>query len=411
MFDLTTIVGALVVAAGGLIMGSSAWPYKLMRTYQFEHWWFVSGVAGLVVMPWTIALLGCHHPWQALGSLPVSAIVLGNLFALGWGIANVLCGLCYYRIGVALTGAILAGLGASAGAIVPMVFKGSGRFQDAPSLGSPAGRAVLVGVAILLAGVVCAALAGFGRDRALKQLQQTSGGFLGGLIMAAIAGVLSSFMAFVFVYSQAPIVAHFSDIEPGQEITVTIGAERHQATVSAEGDAALPPLGSVPVAGVTAAVAEQRIAERIRSAGRGEVPEVRVETGSISATFAVFAVGLMAGALLNIGYAVHRLNRNKSWRVLTQSGTECLLAIAIGVNFSVAVTLMGKGMLLLGALGASIGWGIQQAMQMTGGQLLGFLSGEWRGVRGTPRRQMYLAIAFLIAASVVLAYGNTLAKG
>ena len=110
MFDVTTFAGALVAAAGGLIMGSSAWPYKLMRKYQFEHWWFVSGVAGLVVMPWTIALLGCHHPWQALRSLPVSAIVLGNLFALGWGIANILCGLCYYRIGVALTGAVLAGL-------------------------------------------------------------------------------------------------------------------------------------------------------------------------------------------------------------------------------------------------------------------------------------------------------------
>ncbi len=119
------------------------------------------GVAGLVVMPWTIALLGCHHPLQALRSLPVSAIVLGNLFALGWGIANVLCGLCYYRIGVALTGAVLAGLGASAGAIVPMIFKGSGRFQDAPDLTSSAGMAVLAGVAVLLAGVVFAATGGF----------------------------------------------------------------------------------------------------------------------------------------------------------------------------------------------------------------------------------------------------------
>ena len=36
---------------------------------------------------------------------------------------------------------------------------------------------------------------------------------------------------------------------------------------------------------------------------------------------------------------------------------------------------MGKGMLLLGVLGASVGFGIQQAMQMTGTQLLGFISG------------------------------------
>ena len=68
------------------------------------------------------------------------------------------------------------------------------------------------------------------------------------------------------------------------------------------------------------------------------------------------------GGSLNIGYAVHLLNRNKSWQVLSQSWIEGLLAMLIGVNFSVAVMLMGKGMLLLGALGASIGWGIQQAM-------------------------------------------------
>lgn len=411
MFDLTTFAGALVVAAGGLIMGSSAWPYKLMRTYQFEHWWFISGLMGLVVMPWVIAVLGCHHPWQALCALPVSAIVLGNLFALGWGIANVLCGLCYYRIGVALTGAILAGLGASAGAIVPMVFKGSGRFQDAPDVGSPAGLAVLVGVAILLAGVVFASLAGFGRDRALQKLEQTSGGFLGGLIMAVTAGLLSSFMAFVFVYSQGPIVAHFSDVDPHQEITVTLGPEKQKCTVASDGTVNIDGIGPVAVGGVTAAVAAQRIATSRLATRSGDLSEIRVETGSISATFAVFAVGLMAGALLNIGYAVHLLNRNKSWHVLHRSWRECLLAMLIGVNFSLAATLMGKGMLLLGALGASIGWGIQQAMQMTGGQLLGFISGEWRGVQGRPRLQMYLAIALLIVAGIVLAYGNTLTKG
>ena len=143
----------------------------------------------------------------------------------------------------------------------------------------------------------------------------------------------------------------------------------------------------------------------------GANASVRVETGSIAATFAVFAVGLFGGALVNIGYAVYLLTKNKSWNVFAQSGKELALAVIIGVDFSVAVALMGKGMLLLGALGGSVGWGIQQAMQMTGTQALGFISGEWRDVRGKPRVQMYLAIAILIAAAVILAYGNTLAKG
>ena len=177
---MTTLLGVLVVAAGGLIMGSGAWPFKLMRKYQFEHWWFVGMLVGLVVMPWTITLAGCPHALASLANVPLKAILLGNLFAVGWGIANVLCGLCYVRIGVALTGAILAGLGVSVGAITPMIFKGSGLFQGAADLTSPAGLTVCFAVALVLAGVVVASLAGFGRDRELKKLQADLGRLLGG---------------------------------------------------------------------------------------------------------------------------------------------------------------------------------------------------------------------------------------
>ena len=79
-----------------------------------------------------------------------------------------------------------------------------------------------------------------------------------------------------------------------------------------------------------------------------------------------------------------------------------------GVNFSLATALMGKGMLLLGALGASVGIGIQQAMQMTGCQGLGFISGEWRGVHGRPRTQMYWAIGVLMIAAAIMVIGKKL---
>ena len=152
----------------------------------------------------------------------MSAILLGNLFALGWGIANVLCGLCYVRIGVALTGAILAGLGVSVGSIIPLVFKGSGLFRDSADLTSPAGITVLVGVGVMLVGVTWRRSPALAATGSLAKAEEKSGGFLGGLIMTVIAGILSSFMAFAFVYSQGPIVAHFSEVQPRSEVTVTV---------------------------------------------------------------------------------------------------------------------------------------------------------------------------------------------
>jgi hypothetical protein len=67
-------------------------------------------------------------------------------------------------------------------------------------------------------------------------------------------------------------------------------------------------------------------------------------------------------------------------------------------------------MLLLGILGASVGWGIAQGSIILGGQLLGFASGEWRGVAGKPRHYIYTAIAVLILSMLILTLGNIFAQ-
>ena len=206
----------------------------------------------------------------------------------------------------------------------------------------------MLGVAIMLIGVIVFSLAGFGRQRALKNNQQNegqaSGGFLGGLIMCIVAGITSCGIALAFVYSQGPIV------------------------------------------------------EAMKARGAGNIP----------ANFAVWAVGLLGGALVNIGYPAYLMTKNKSWPMLTQCWRDVFFGAIIGIQFIIAIALLGRGMLVLGALGASVGFGIQQAMQIMGNQAVGFISGEWKGVFGLPRSQMYAAIVIVIVAVIVLAYGNTL---
>ena len=138
---------------------------KFMHKFKFEHWWFIAMLVGLLLAPWVITLTMIPHFFSAVREIESFTLVKANLFALCWGVANILCGLCFVRIGIALTGGILTGLGVSVGVTLPMAIKGTGLFKGAPDIGSAAGLTVIAGVVIMLVGVVLAALAGFGRDR------------------------------------------------------------------------------------------------------------------------------------------------------------------------------------------------------------------------------------------------------
>jgi hypothetical protein len=339
------LIGILIVTLAGLAMGSMAWPMKFMRQFQFEHWWFIAMLFGLFILPWSVTLLACPDCFAAYREVDRSVLVFSNIFSLAWGIANVLLGLCFVRIGVALSFAILTGVGVSLGVTIPLIFKGSGQFQGAADMGSPAGLFTLLGVAIMLAGLVIAAVAGFAREKTQARSEH-GGSFLSGLIMCIIGGILSCGISFAFVYSQGPIV----------HAMMQRGAK------------------------------------------------------DIAANCSVWAVGLLAGGLVNVAYPAYLMTRNRSWNILFQSGREIGLAMLVGINFFVAVALMGKGMLLLGALGASVGFGIQQATQILGGQAVGFISGEWKNALAGPRRKMYAAIIVLVCAAAIMAYANTLAK-
>ena len=74
------------------------------------------------------------------------------------------------------------------------------------------------------------------------------------------------------------------------------------------------------------------------------------------------------------------------------------------------VIAMGMGVRLLGVLGASLGFGIHQAMQVASSQTVGVVAGEWHGVLAKPRRQMVAAMLLLVAV-VLFAAGKRWTSG
>ncbi|MBN1590552.1 MAG: hypothetical protein JW888_13640 [Pirellulales bacterium] len=344
----TVMLGIAVTVVAGLVMGTSPWPLKLMRRFQYEQFGFVSMLIALLVIPWSITLATCPDVFRAIGEIDGVVLVRANLLSAAWGIAQVLAMLCFVRIGVSLTYGILCSVGATVGVITPMVFKASGIFAEAPDLFSSTGKTVMVGMAVMVFGVFFASLAGFGRERQQNDDQperKTSGRFAMGLIMVLVAGVLSAGWGFCFTYSQGPVI------------------------------------------------------EAVKAQGAGD----------FSASIAVWAIVLPGAALVNILYPAMLMSKNGSWNVLASKPGDLLLAVLYGLLFFIPSALLGEGMLMLGALGASVGFGIVQGMLILGGQILGFISGEWRGVRGTPRTHIYVAIVLLVGSMVILATANALA--
>ncbi len=341
---MAILSGLLVAGLGGTSAGALSWPMKLMKKFKFEQTWFPGMLFGLFILPWVVTLLFCPDAIEGFRSLDRAIIIKSNLFSLAWGIGNVLLGISLVRIGASLSFAILSGVGIPLGVIIPMVFKGSGRFQEAADLNSPTGLVILGATVLMLVGVVFVALAGFGRDKILHKNDERSSGFFGGLVMCVISGICSVGPAFAFIYSQAPI--------------------------------------------------RGAMLER----GAGEWP----------AAISVWALGMFMGVLVNVLYPAFLLTRKKSWNVLKDNPKEVGLSLIVGLNLFLAFALWGLGMLMLGPLGGSLGFGIYFAFQILAAQGLGWISGEWRGVHGKPIRQMMIAVIILVGAAAIMAFASTM---
>jgi hypothetical protein len=412
---MTTVLGFLAVAVSGLLVGAGNWPYKLMRVYQIEHWMLAATIISAVIVPWTVIFYGCPNVFACLGNVPLADLVKSNLFSVVWGTSTVLSCICYIRIGIGLTIALLVGLGIPVGALTTLVFKGSGLFHNAPSLGSKAGLTILASVAMMIAGVVLAALAGFGRERQQHKIRPTSGGFAGSLMMMIASGLMVGCMNFAFVYSQDSILGNLSLLRPGDSISVVITAKDGRQTagayrVDAEGAVALPMLGGMTVRGDSAWDLARHIERQCAKIDAASPVRAHVETGSIAAVVGATMIPLTGGILVACGYPIFLLFKNRSWPVFLHGNWDVALVLIMGLTNALSFLLWGKGTLMLGAVGASIGWGISQATKVVGSAGLGYFSGEWRGVRGTPRYQMWLAVTILIVASVIMAYGKALSQ-
>ena len=335
--------GILLVLLSGVAAGLTLCPIKFIHKYRFENYWLIYGIVGTILIPWCLALFANPNLHAVYSQLPWKTLVLPPLFAFSWGIASMLGGLCVSRIGLSLTYALVIGIGASAGSLVPVLY------FSPKTLHTAAGYCILFGIAVMMFGLIFVTRAGkqkealVGHQNNLSEAQPTAiHAYAFWVLMAAIAGLLSAGLNFSFAFGQT-------------------------------------------------------VNQAARLAG----------ASAVTATYPLWALAMLGGMIPNIIYPGALCFRNHSWTIFRESGrSDIALSILLGVLFMSSTVLYGVGAVRLGLLGTSIGWGIMQIMQIVVGNLSGFLTGEWKLAQANQIRLMIAGISILVFASIIMAFGN-----
>jgi L-rhamnose-H+ transport protein len=331
----------LLVVLSGAMAGTALTPIKLMRGYTFGNYWLIHSLVGTVILPWMLAFAAVPDLMRLYERTPVGTLIVPPLFAFSWGLASTLGGLSVSRIGLSLAYALVIGLGASAGTLVPLAVFSPTAFQTA------GGLVILSGVGVMFLGLAIVTLAGNAREKAAAGARVAAvprSVFVSGLVMAGVAGILSSGLNFSFAFSGDLISA-------------------------AQAAGASPAMATYPV-------------------------------------WSLAMLGGMLPNLGYAFWRCWRDRAWPQFQRTAKP--DLGLSALMGMLFMGSVAFYGLGAVKLGPLGTSVGWGIMQIMQIAVGNLGGWATGEWKTAPSHAVRRLFLGLALLFAACALMAWGNHL---
>jgi L-rhamnose-H+ transport protein len=128
-------------------------------------------------------------------------------FGVCWGIGATLTGVGLTLLGIGLGMAIILGLSASLGSLIPLVI------LKPENLHTRQGHVLLFGTTVMLAGIALCARAGMLRDaiRSHEMIRASRNQFLTGFIVCCSSGLLSSTLNFSYAFG-SPAIRHALDL-------------------------------------------------------------------------------------------------------------------------------------------------------------------------------------------------------
>jgi L-rhamnose-H+ transport protein len=336
-----------------------------------------------------IASLVTAHLFSVLAATPGRTLFWCYLFGLLWGIGGLTFGLTMRFLGLSLGMAVVMGLCAAFGTLMPPIFAGTFVSQV---LGTTPGRVTLGGIVLCLAGIAIAGMAGLYKERAASVPAQAaikefhlSKGFL----VAFISGVMSS----CFAYGLAAG-------DPIKAITIRAGTPNLWQ--------GLPVLVVVLLGGFTTNfiwtvylnVRNQTGHEYLAS----ELP-LPDELGPQPNARDIAAIGVEGTALLGPGAAV--LVQTPVQTVRVPRVKNYLLCAFAGVTWYFQFFFYSMGETKMGAYTFS-SWTLHMASIVIFSTLWGLGLHEWRGAGKPAMRLLFAVLALLLGSTLIVGYGNYL---
>ena len=189
-----TVVGLGIVTFSGVLTASFPVPMKFSRAWNWENTWLVYATLAFVVIPVSLAVCAVPHLLSVYASVSARDLLLPALFGLGWGIAQVTFGLSIARVGMAMAFAIVIGLSALLGSMIPMLIFHPG------ALTGKEGAMFGASAVLLVWGLVLYARAGREREKHGEGYSPSRASFADGLLLCVFTGCFGAMINIGFVF-------------------------------------------------------------------------------------------------------------------------------------------------------------------------------------------------------------------
>jgi L-rhamnose-H+ transport protein len=189
-------IGLTLIA--GLMSGNCMLPMKFNRCWKFENTWLIFSFVSLIFLPLGLAIGLVKHLTEIYRAVPLLQLAIPFFFGAGWGIAQVLFGISVARLGLGLAYAIIVGLGAALGTLVPLLV------QHGSQVGANTLMDILAGVLVMVIGIILVARGGQIREQDHRSASQAKpvNGYIASVLLAVLCGVMAPMLNYAYAFGQ-----------------------------------------------------------------------------------------------------------------------------------------------------------------------------------------------------------------